>query len=140
MHTSVRTQGRGRWRPGLGMRDRAKSGSTRRAARLGTRLSAVLQGRERLEVEILDLSLTGCLARCQVLLDRGRVMDLALTMSDHTVLTKVRVADSSRDGETGDADQAFFLAGLEFLTLPPGGEQVLQQFLDAERRRQQTDA
>jgi hypothetical protein len=115
-------------------------GSTRRAARLGTRLSAVLQGREPLEVEILDLSLTGCLARCRVLLDRGRVMDLALSIPDHAVLTKVRVAEASRDGEAGEGDEAFFLTGLEFLALPPGGEQALRQFLDAERRRRQTDA
>jgi len=122
------------------MKDRAKSGSVRRAARLETRLSAVLLGRDRLEVEVLDLSLRGCLARCRACLDRGLVMDLTLAIPGQAVAAKVRVAGTSRDGEAGDVAGPFFLTGLEFLTLPPGGEQVLQQFMEQERKRQRTGA
>lgn len=122
------------------MTDRAKNGSARRAVRLETRLSAVLQGRDRLEVEVLDLSLRGCLARCRARLDRGLVMDLTLAIPGQPVAAKVRVAGTSCDGEADDVAGPFFLAGLEFLTLPPGGEQVLRQFMEQERKRQQTDA
>jgi hypothetical protein len=127
-------------REASGMKDRGKNGSARRAVRLETRLSAVLQGRDRLEVEVLDLSLRGCLARCRARLDRGLVMDLTLAIPGQAVAAKVRVAGTFRDGEADDGVGPFFLTGLEFLTLPPGGEQALQQFMEQERKRQRTGA
>jgi c-di-GMP-binding flagellar brake protein YcgR len=121
------------------MQERAKSGSVRRAPRLVTRLPAILQGRHRFDVEVLDLSLRGCLARCPSCLDRGLVMDLTLAIPGETFAAKVRVATASRDGEADEVAGPSFLTGLEFLTLPPGGEQALQRFLDQERRRRRAD-
>jgi hypothetical protein len=121
-------------------RDGAKASSMRRAPRLATRLSAVLQGRSRYEVEILDLSLRGCLARCPVALDRGQVMDLTLTMSADPVAVKVRVADTSQDGESAAGTQPAFLTGLEFMMLAPDGEHLLRQFLNEEQRRRRAHA
>jgi hypothetical protein len=62
-------------------------------------------------------------------------MDLALELDDEPFTAKVRVADSSRDGETPDDAEALYLTGLEFLSLPPGGEILLRRFLDREQRR-----
>jgi hypothetical protein len=121
-------------------RDGAKVSSTRRVPRLATRLSGVLQGRSRHEVEILDLSLKGCLVRCPVGLDRGQVMDLTLAMPDEMVAAKVRVADTSQDGESAMGTEPAFLTGLEFIVLPPAGEHQLRQFLDEERKRLRADA
>ncbi len=115
----------------------AGSGSVRRAPRLATHLSAVLEGRSRYDVEILDISLKGCLVRCPVGLDRGQVMDLTLAMPLEPLAAKVRVADTSQDGESLEPA---FLTGLEFMLLPPIGEQLLRRFLDEERRRRRVDA
>jgi c-di-GMP-binding flagellar brake protein YcgR len=116
------------------MGNRGRSGSERRAARLATSLHATLDGRRRLDVDVLDLSLTGCLVRCAVGLDRGLILDLALATPQGTVSAKVRVAETSCDGEAGRAAQLSFLTGLEFLSLAPRDEQVLREFFGSERK------
>jgi hypothetical protein len=121
------------------MRDGASDGRHRRAPRLTTRLSGSLVGKTRLEVEILDLSLTGCLVRCPVLLDRGLILDLTLDVEGATFAAKVRVAEASRDGQSG-SEGGLCLIGLEFLALPVQGEQLLRSFLQRERRRRQSEA
>jgi hypothetical protein len=121
------------------MQEGANGGGVRRAPRLATYLPATLQGRNLLDVEVLDLSLSGCLARGPSCLDRGLVMDLTLAIPGETLAAKVRVAMTSRDGEASEVLGPRFLTGLEFLTLPPGGEQVLQRFLDRERTRRRAD-
>jgi hypothetical protein len=75
--------------------------------------------------------------RCPVGLDRGQVMDLTLAMPEQPLAAKVRVADTSQDGESS---APAFLTGLEFMVLPPVGEQQLRQFLDEERKRRRADA
>jgi hypothetical protein len=121
------------------MQEGANSRGVRRAPRLATRLLATLQGRNRFDVEVLDLSLSGCLARGPSWLDSGLVMDLTLAIPGETLAAKVRVAMTSRDGEANEVAGPCFLTGLEFLMLPPGGEQVLQRFLDQERRRRRAE-
>lgn len=118
------------------MTNRPKDGGSRRVRRLATYLRGVLLGRSRSEVDVLDLSLRGCLARGPSLLDRGLIMDLELQLDRETLSLKVRVADSSRDGEASSDEVPLYLTGLEFLSLPPGGEVQLHHFLDRELHRQ----
>ena len=115
----------------------ATDGRSRRAPRLATRLSGSLSGKNRFEVEILDLSLTGCLARCPATLDRGLIMDLALELEGEPFSAKVRVADASLDGESG-VEGSRYLVGLEFLALVPQGERLLLRVLREERRRRRS--
>jgi c-di-GMP-binding flagellar brake protein YcgR len=99
-------------------------------------MAGELSGRNRFEIEVLDLSATGCLVRCPVGLDRGLIMDLSLEIEGQPFAAKVRVAEASRDGE---ADQdGVYLVGLEFLSVPPQGERQLRGFLQQERRRRQS--
>ncbi len=116
------------------MRDRATNGRQRAAPRLATRLAGSLVGKKRFDVEVLDLSLSGCLVRCPARLDRGLIMDLTLQIEGQQFSAKVRVADSSQDGEAGSGDRQH-LVGLAFLALRPDGEQLLRRFVQQERRR-----
>lgn len=112
------------------------NGRSRRARRLTTRLAGSLSGKNRFDIEILDLSLTGCLARSPASLDRGLIMDLALELDGQPFSAKVRVAAGSLDGESGPEDSRY-LIGLEFLALAPQDERLLLRVLREERRRRQ---
>lgn len=121
------------------MTGRAKHETLRRAPRLPIRLLATLVGRSQFEVEILDLSVRGCLVRSPVRFDRGQIMDFTLTLEQQPLAAKVRVAETSCDGEAR-LDAAAYLTGLEFLALPPPGDITLRHFLDQARRRQKGGA
>jgi hypothetical protein len=121
------------------MTGRSRGDSLRRVPRLPIRLLATLAARSQFEVEILDLSVRGCLVRSPVRFDRGQIMDFALTLEDQPLSAKVRVAETSCDGETREGASAY-LTGLEFLALPPPGDITLRHFLDQARRRQKGGA
>jgi hypothetical protein len=113
----------------------ARGGAQRRSPRLPIEVKAVLSGRSPRDVTVVDLSLGGCLVRCDALLDHGAILDLRLPLGDEPMAVKVRVAESFVDGDARGAGKPGFLAGLEFLG-PPGGDLArLRRFLDAERRR-----
>ena len=106
----------------------------RRAPRLATHLPGRLMGRVARPVTVVDLSVTGCLVQCGALLDQGAILDLDLDVAGEPLASKVRVAESYVDGA---AAAAGYLAGLEFLGLPPHGAARLRRYLDEERRRRQ---
>jgi len=108
----------------------------RRAPRLSTRLKGRLLGRTALDVEIIDLSLSGCLMRCETRFDRGMFLDLELTLGDEALESKARVVDCSSDGEVGPGAGPLYLVGLTFVTFPPNGEYRLRRFLDDQKKRQ----
>jgi hypothetical protein len=113
----------------------------RRAPRLATRLAGSLAGRVAHPVTVLDLSLTGCLVECGCLLDHGAILDLDVDVAGQPLNARVRVAESYVDGLATPQPAAGFLAGLEFLGLPPLEADRLRRFLfDERRRRQRADA
>jgi hypothetical protein len=86
-------------------------------------------------VTVVDLSLTGCLVRGSAALDRGTILDLRLELLPRPLEVKVRVADSSVEGESLSSGSPHYLTGLEFLGLPAGAAARLGRFLAPERRR-----
>ena len=109
----------------------------RRAPRLATRLAGSLAGRVAHPVTVLDLSLTGCLVQCGRLLDHGAILALDVDVEGQPLCARVRVAESYVDGSVPAEPSGGFLAGLEFLGLPPRESDRLRRFLDEERRRRQ---
>ena len=109
----------------------------RRAPRLATRLVGSLAGRVAHPVTVLDLSLTGCLVQCGKLLDHGAILALDVDVLGQPVSARVRVAESYVDGSAATEPSAGYLAGLEFVGLPPRETDCLRRFLDEERRRRQ---
>jgi len=120
--------------------DRARSDGQRRWPRLPIDVPAVLSGRNPRDVTVVDLSLSGCLVRCDALLDHGAILDLRLPLGGEPLMLKVKVAESFVDGDAQGAGAPRFLAGLEFLGLPGGEQASLRRFLDAERRRRNARA
>ncbi len=116
------------------MRDGATNGRHRAAPRLATHLAGSLTGKRRVDVQVLDLSLTGCLVRCPASLDRGLIMDLTLQIEGGEFSAKVQVADSSQDGQAG-SEGVLYLVGLAFLALPLEGEHLLRRFFQQERSK-----
>jgi hypothetical protein len=114
---------------------KAGDGGRRRAPRVPVQLAGSLTGRNAYPVDVVDLSLTGCLVRSPNALDAGAILDLALTLHTDPFNTKVRVVVSSLDGGGEPQDGPRYLAGLEFVALPAREEFRLRQFLDDERRR-----
>ena len=108
----------------------------RRAPRVLIDAEGRLTGRLSHRVHAIDLSLTGCLVRCDTLLDHGAILDLELTIDPQPLATKVRVAEAYLDG-SAPAGAGGFLAGLEFLGLAPQEATRLRTFLEGERRRRQ---
>ena len=108
----------------------------RRAPRLATHLPGRLTGRVARPVTVIDLSVTGCLVQCGALLDQGAILDLDLDVGGEPLASKVRVAESYVDGAAAEP-AAGYLAGLEFLGLPPQCAARLRRYLDEERRRRQ---
>lgn len=114
-----------------------KPATRRRAPRVTVERPGRLTGRTPRPVTVMDLSVTGCLVRCPTLLDAGAILDLEIALDDGPLLAKVRVADASVDGVTGQ-DRPGCLAGLEFIGLPAREGARLRRFVDEERRRRRS--
>jgi c-di-GMP-binding flagellar brake protein YcgR len=118
---------------------RSGDGSGRRSPRLSIRLAGALKGRQPREVQLLDLSATGCLARAPSPLDTGAIFDLELQLVAAPWCAKVRVSSCALDGETTPDEASRYLVGLEFLALPAQESDVLRRFLADEQRRRIAD-
>jgi len=116
----------------------SKPGSRRRAPRLSIERPGRLKGRLPHAITVIDLSLTGCLARCGTLLKAGAILDFEMDLDDGPLSAKVRVADASVDGAAAVDHDHGCLAGLEFLGLLPREDARLRRFLDEERRRRRS--
>ncbi len=116
------------------MEKKRESGG-RRAPRLAVELPGDLVSRRSRAVTVVDLSLTGCLVRCEALLDADQVLDLRTTLGAAPFTAKVRVTESYVDGSTGSGASPRYLAGLAFLGLQNQEEARLRRFLEEERRR-----
>jgi c-di-GMP-binding flagellar brake protein YcgR len=114
-----------------------QTGARRRAPRLAIQLEGRLAGRLPHDVKVVDLSVTGCLIRCDALLNHGAILDLEMRLGPDPLGARVRVAESYLDGDRTDGQTGRYLAGLEFLGLPPREAAQLRRFLDEERRRRQ---
>jgi hypothetical protein len=112
-------------------------GGMRRAPRLPVDLEGSLRGRVVHPVRLLDLSLTGCLVRCDARLDPGAILDLTLTLDAEPFSAKVRIIDSSLDG-SGTGGPLRAMAGLDFVSLAAKDETRLRRFLEEERRRRRS--
>jgi hypothetical protein len=112
---------------------RELSGARRRADRLPLEVPGLLSGRSPRPVSLVDLSLTGCLVRCDSLLDHGAILDLRTELEGEPFAAKVRVTGASVDGAA--AGDAHCLAGLEFLSLPALESARLRRFVERERQR-----
>jgi PilZ domain len=106
----------------------------RRERRVATDLPATIGLRPSAHARVVDLSLAGCLVRCDGALDAGEVVDLRLELPDGPLRVKARVADASLDG-AAPAGTGRSLAGLEFLGLAAVDEPRLRGYLTAESRR-----
>jgi PilZ domain-containing protein len=114
---------------------KAGEGARRRAPRLPVQIAGSLAGRAARAVDVVDLSLTGCLVRLPAALDPGAIFDLELKLHADPFRAKVRVIESSVDGTGTPQDGPRYLAGLQFVSLPAREEVRLRRFLDDERRR-----
>jgi hypothetical protein len=110
----------------------------RRVPRLAIERDGSLSGRRPRPVKVLDLSPSGCLVRCDALLDAGAILDLELNLEAEPLRAKVRVTNSCLDGAVSPGQPSRFLAGLEFVGLPAREEAALRRFLDDERRRRRS--
>ena len=109
--------------------------SRRRAPRRKAALEGSLQGRSRQAVTVVDLSLTGCLVRGAPAHHPGANLDFRIELSPGPFQVKVRVADSSVEGESLASGPPQYLTGLQFLGLPAEAAAELRSFLATERRR-----
>jgi hypothetical protein len=109
-------------------------GPTRRERRVAVDLSASVGGRSSQAARALDVSMVGCLLRCEAGLDSGAVVDLQIDLPDGPLRTKARVAQSSVDGDSLPGPPRY-LNGLEFLGLAAADEPRLRSFIEAESRR-----
>jgi len=116
----------------------SKPASRRRAPRLSVERPGRLKGRLPHVITVIDLSLTGCLARCGTLLKSGAILDFEMDLDDGPLSAKVRVAEASVDGAAAGDEGHGCLAGLEFLGLLPREDARLRRFLDEERRRRRS--
>ncbi len=110
----------------------------RRTPRLAVERDGSLSGRQPRPVKVLDLSTSGCLVRCHVLLDPGAILDLELHLDAESLNPKVRVTNSCVDGNVSPGEPPRFLAGLEFLSLSAREQAALRRFLEDERRRRRS--
>jgi len=115
--------------------EKAREGGGRRAPRLAVQLPGALVSRRSRAVTVIDLSLTGCLVRCDAALDADQVLDLRTELGSAPFTAKVRVTESYLDGSTGSGAPPRYLAGLAFLGLQAQEAARLRRFLDEERRR-----
>jgi hypothetical protein len=112
--------------------------SRRRAPRLPIERDGLLSGRQARPVKVLDLSGSGCLVRCDALLDAGAILDLELRLEKEPLRAKVRVTNACLDGAVVPGEPPRFLAGLEFLSLSAREQAALRRFLEDERRRRRS--
>ena len=115
--------------------EKAREGGGRRAPRLAVQLPGALVSRRSRAVTVIDLSLTGCLVRCDAALDADQVLDLRTELGSAPFTAKVRVTESYLDGSTGSGAPPRYLAGLAFLGLQAQEAARLRRFLDEETRR-----
>jgi len=112
----------------------------RRSPRISTSLSGSLAGRRPHPVEVLDLSVSGCLVRCDQAFDLDAILDLSLELAGEVLTAKVRVMDSSIDGSAPADRPEEHLIGLEFLALSAGAQQQIRRLVEGERRGRGADA
>jgi hypothetical protein len=110
----------------------------RRAPRLAVTLEASLSGRSPRSVTVVDLSLGGCLVRGDAAFDQGAILDLTLPLGGSPLAVKVRVVETSLDGDSLPETQPRYFAGLKFLSLPAADEMRLRAFLESEGRRRRS--
>jgi hypothetical protein len=89
-------------------------------------------------VTVVDLALGGCLVRGDAAFDPGAILDLALPLDGSPLAVKVRVVETSIDGDSLPDSQPRYLAGLKFLSLPAADEMRLRSFLESEGRRRRS--
>jgi hypothetical protein len=112
--------------------------SRRRAPRMAVALDASLAGRSPRSVTVIDLALGGCLVRGDAAFDPGAILDLALPLDGAPLAVKVRVVETSLDGDSLPESQPRYLAGLKFLSLSAADELRLRSFLESEGRRRRS--
>ena len=120
--------------------ENARETVRRRSPRLPIRLEGSLAGRAVRGITLVDLSLSGCLVRCQLLLDPGAILDLSLELEDGPLAAKVRVTESSLDGASFPAEAPRYFAGLEFLGLPVKDAERLRRLIEEAKRKRSADA
>jgi hypothetical protein len=111
-----------------------RKSTDRRFARLATSLPGVLEGRTDQGVDVLDLSLGGCLLRSKLRPEPGAILDLRCGLGPETFRAKVRVKEASVDGEA-KTETLSYLVGLEFVRLAASDQDLLREFLESESRR-----
>jgi hypothetical protein len=114
---------------------RAMKVADRRSRRLALRLPGTLRGRASWPVDVLDLSLGGCLVRGGARPEPGAILDLQFSLGVEAFSPKVRVREVSLDGATAEGGDARYLMGLEFLRLSASDHDLLLQYLEVEGRR-----
>ena len=114
-----------------------RKSADRRFTRLSTSLPGVLQARVEQEVDVLDLSLGGCLLRAKGRPEPGAILDLRCDLGPETFRAKVRVREASIDGEAAEpaSESTSYLVGLEFVRLAASDQDLLREFLASESRR-----
>ncbi len=123
------------------MIEKSREGPRRRAPRLPVQIGGSLTGRAVREITLVDLSVSGCLLRCDARLDHGAILDLSLQLDDGPLAVKVRVSETCLDGEAAAAgENRLYLAGLQFLGLPPRDAERLRRLLEEEKRKRSADA
>ena len=110
----------------------------RRSPRLSVALDASLSGRVPRTVTVVDVSIGGCLVRGDAAIDHGAILDLTLPLAGSPLAVKVRVVETSLDGDSLPESQPRYFAGLQFLSLPPAAEMRLRSFIESEGRRRRS--
>ena len=108
----------------------------RRFTRLHIALPGILEGRTELPIEVLDVSLGGCLVRGQARPEPGAIVDVRFDLGAEVFKAKTRVREASVDGEV--AEPVRYLVGLEFVGLKASDQDLLRQFLVSEGRRRRS--
>ena len=108
----------------------------RRFTRLHIALPGTLEGRTEQPIEVLDLSLGGCLVRGLARPEPGSILDLRFGLGAEAFKAKARVREASVDGEA--AEPVRYLVGLEFVGLAASDQDLLRQFLESEGRRRRS--
>jgi c-di-GMP-binding flagellar brake protein YcgR len=108
----------------------------RRFVRLALSLPGVLGGRHEHPIEVLDLSLGGCLVRCEANPEPGAIVDVRFGLGPETFKAKTRVREASVDGAADTPSR--YLVGLEFLRLSASDQDLLREFLERQARRRRS--
>src|SRR4029453_14587335 len=84
--------------------------SRRRAPRVAVALDASLPRRPSRPGTVVDPALGGCLVRGDAAFDAGAILDLALPLDGAPLAVKVRVVETSLDGDSLPESQPRYLA------------------------------